>query len=869
MSRPFFRLVGLIPTSLAAALALSSLCWIARAQNTSTEKAADQNPTLRLESNLVVLRVVVRDARGVPVVGLKRDDFKLFDEGKEQSISQFEEEPTSNASTTQGQSSSPTQARPLRFIAFYFDTLNSTEAELMQARDATDRYLAGSLQSSDRVALFSADKVLADFTADSAKLRAGLMELHAGNAGRDGQNQCPVISDYQAQQLTESDDPQSEAWRAAWEQGKACPIKAFSPSSFSADTPDQTFMAAIRMRAQMIVNQSRQRVRAGLHQFEQVVDFATRAPGERSVVLVSPGFLSQNEQASIDRIIDRALHAGVVINTLDPKGLAGLMSFSSGAQSIASPASPHAMRSKSSLDRSGELSNAEVLSELAQGTGGRFFHNNNDLSAGFKALEEDAPHYILAFSPRNVRLDGKFHTLKVSFAEKRKGYEIQSRRGYFAVPGHHEEKDVPADSQKVVETPTPQPQAPLVNSANNTKRPEPSGGPGTAIAKVQPPAATDIKGSAAPADVSRSAAVRLHMGMNHLTVDQLQTLVAAASGKSDADFAKRLANIEVTERISLSQITRMSATLPGERSRVAFSMLADAAAFLKTPAPGTPLPPVPKVEEQIHLLNSAANYVVNAMSKLPNFLAERRATIFADSPAEQRNGVAFVYEPMHSVRQSKATVLFRDGKETLEGGKDIDPESVEEGLKTRGEFGPILGTVFADASKSSLTWSHWEHGDSGPISVYRYAVPRNKSHYQFEFCCIGGGSSTGSFRQISGYHGEIFIDPANGEVARITLQADLQSAYPMVRADMMVEYGHVEIGGKIYNCPLHSVSIAKAFTKAPPAPHSHADGADDLASFTNPNDWPQQTMINDIKFEEYHVFRSDSRILPADDQPPQ
>jgi hypothetical protein len=45
-----------------------------------------------------------------------------------------------------------------------------------------------------------------------------------------------------------------------------------------------------------------------------------------------------------------------------------------------------------------------VMSELADGTGGAFFHNNNDLAAGFKSLT-DAPEvvYVLELS-----LDGVF-----------------------------------------------------------------------------------------------------------------------------------------------------------------------------------------------------------------------------------------------------------------------------------------------------------------------------------------------------------------------------------------------------------------------------------------------------------------------------
>ena len=110
------------------------------------------------------------------------------------------------------------------------------------------------------------------------------------------------------------------------------------------------------------------------------------------------------------------------------------MRESDASQSSTVLADPHAAQARSSLDRSSAFVIADVLAELAQGTGGVFFHNDNDLRAGFNALAADPPHYILAFSPKNVKLDGKFHALKISLAEKRKGYAIQARRGYFAVP---------------------------------------------------------------------------------------------------------------------------------------------------------------------------------------------------------------------------------------------------------------------------------------------------------------------------------------------------------------------------------------------------------------------------------------------------
>jgi hypothetical protein len=86
------------------------------------------------------------------------------------------------------------------------------------------------------------------------------------------------------------------------------------------------------------------------------------------------------------------------------------------------------------------MAEEDVLAELASGTGGNFFHNNNDLYEGFgrmTALPE--VYYMLGFQPQNLKLDGQFHALKVALASKaRNDISVQARRGYYA-PRHLED----------------------------------------------------------------------------------------------------------------------------------------------------------------------------------------------------------------------------------------------------------------------------------------------------------------------------------------------------------------------------------------------------------------------------------------------
>ena len=72
------------------------------------------------------------------------------------------------------------------------------------------------------------------------------------------------------------------------------------------------------------------------------------------------------------------------------------------------------------------------MTELADGTGGTFYHNRNDVDEAMREAGA-APEvsYVLGFSPQNLKFDGRFHTLKVALTTKEK-FGVQARHGYFA-----------------------------------------------------------------------------------------------------------------------------------------------------------------------------------------------------------------------------------------------------------------------------------------------------------------------------------------------------------------------------------------------------------------------------------------------------
>jgi len=158
-------------------------------------------------------------------------------------------------------------------------------------------------------------------------------------------------------------------------------------------------------------------------------------PGQRSMVVVSPGFLTPETAMLQDYmdVIDRALHSDVMISAVDARGLYTVVP--GGDISKPTTASPTSVSLEAQYQTESASAEGDVLSELSYATGGTFFHNNNDLEAGFKSVAATPEYfYTLGFSPQNLKLDGSYHSLKVSLKNPPK-LTVQARQGYYA-PKH-------------------------------------------------------------------------------------------------------------------------------------------------------------------------------------------------------------------------------------------------------------------------------------------------------------------------------------------------------------------------------------------------------------------------------------------------
>jgi hypothetical protein len=153
------------------------------------------------------------------------------------------------------------------------------------------------------------------------------------------------------------------------------------------------------------------------------------------LIFVSSGFVLTDElRFEETEIMDRAIRANVRISSLNARGLYTIIPGGDASTST-TVANPAVMNVKAQYQRESAIAEEGIMAELADATGGRYFHNNNDLKAGFTQVAASPEFvYVLGFSPQNLKLDGAYHTLKVTLKTSH-GLDLQARRGYYA-PQH-------------------------------------------------------------------------------------------------------------------------------------------------------------------------------------------------------------------------------------------------------------------------------------------------------------------------------------------------------------------------------------------------------------------------------------------------
>ena len=369
------------------------------------------------------------------------------------------------------------------------------------------------------------------------------------------------------------------------------------------------------------------------------------------------------------------------------------------------------------------------------------------------------------------------------------------------------------------------------------------------------------------------AAMTLPAGATkRVTVAQLEQALAAATAahKTDAETARMIAGMELSERLSEGTLERLHTRLNAD-SQVALAMqlLADQSAFLDLPASELPAKYAPDQAAQLRMFDAAAHYVGETMAGLPNFLATRTTNRFDDSPQEVKKGAWPVRAGLHPVNRSSREVSVNVERENDSRGDVSAVWEDRKGLTSWGEFGTVLGMILGDAVNGKVSWSHWEQTPLGLSAVFHYSVPKSTSHFEVLRFAERLGSAAGVVTPRSygikntsepsdalivhdrrGYEGSLWLDPVTGTILRITILADSKGNAAYQQAAMLVQYGAVEIGGSRFILPVRSLALSKVAISA------------EASTGDAPSEW-----LNETLFTGYHRFASTTRILTGDPAP--
>jgi VWFA-related protein len=372
----------------------------------------------------VLVPLVVLDGAGHAVGNLHKQDFQVFDKGKRQVISGFTLQmtggnvlaadalgtPEPDRAAVSGKSTASESVASRRYIAILFDDLHADRGNLVQVRTGIHRMLAKSLKSSDMVAILSTSgRINTGFTRDQGRLQEAISSLRSFTHPR---ADCPDIDHYEAYLIIHVHDPQ------------ALDVVAQGGEQCRPPTPDKRMNEGVaKAAAASEFPIGEQLTTATLDVIREVARQMGSLPGQRVLVLISSGFIALTpaaEQAK-SRAIEMAAQSNVSVSALDARGLYTEME------------DERKLLPSMELDQfvqHSRIAHGQALAQLADGTGGTYFHNSNDFEGGLRKLII-APEfrYLLRFSP-NSKQDGTFHPIKVKV--NKKGVRIFARRGYFA-----------------------------------------------------------------------------------------------------------------------------------------------------------------------------------------------------------------------------------------------------------------------------------------------------------------------------------------------------------------------------------------------------------------------------------------------------
>lgn len=427
-----------LPLVLSLALLVSAAPAHAQAPKSATPAATPTPPatTVLPATGVEVVRVevVVHEKKGRPKEGLRREDFEVLEDGKPQSIVQFQAfarpgqsvapEPTAPTAAAEEETPEGEAQLPARYVVLAIDDVHMEFESLVRTRKALERFLDEDLRPEDQVAMVTTSGARAlsqEFTSDRAVLRQVLSRLSA--QGRSAEwTGIPHISEYQAEMI-EAGDPM--ALDAA--------VQEILQSGILQDADSATQEAT--HKAHRVLTEAVYNARLTLETLESLCRGLSGLTGRKSLFLVSDGFITGIASGSgsaydLRRIADAGMRAGVVIYSLDTHGLSATpMQMRAESPLKIGPATSGSIEA---MARRSEEAVKSAMNSIAADTGGFLVDNTNDLRSGLRTILKDTEtYYVLAYEPTNTKRDGSFRRIEVRVPAVH-GVKVRTRSGYFA-----------------------------------------------------------------------------------------------------------------------------------------------------------------------------------------------------------------------------------------------------------------------------------------------------------------------------------------------------------------------------------------------------------------------------------------------------
>ena len=332
------------------------------------------------------------------------------------------------------------------------------------------------------------------------------------------------------------------------------------------------------------------------------------------------------------------------------------------------------------------------------------------------------------------------------------------------------------------------------------------------------------------------AVVALNAGAaRRVTVAELVQAVIAdcTAHKPDAEIVRQFGGMELTERLSEATLDRLSAQVQlSPQVAVALELLASQSAFLDLPASELPAAPPPGEDAQLKIFNAAGTFVAETLPHLPNFLATRTTIRYDDSPQEVKKGAWPTRAGLHLVGTSSREISVSGERGNASGGKgSVRCAAFHYSVPKSASHFEVVSALQRQASVEGFA-----SRSSGDRASSMSARPNDDS------------SRTSVMHAIRAYQGSLWVDPATGAILRITIEANSKDSSDFQWAEMLVEYGAVEIRDASFICPVHSVALSRTMLSADASTGSAASA------------W-----LNATVFSNYHRFAGTTRIINGAD----